>query len=212
MQMSKIVAFVILFLNSVVAIAQAKLSGVVLDNSGNPVPVSVVEAVPVIQDGLAGSFHWTSTDQRGRFQLTLYKGRYQIRAKNESEGYPDPNFLLGSDPVALFPEVDVAGQDISGLEVRLGSRGGILEGDLREARTLRQIPNGKISICDIKRREVCVELSANESGHFQFTVPGRPVVVSAGATGYKTAPFDRGAPVTLSGGVRRQIEIELEHK
>jgi hypothetical protein len=211
MQMSKIVAFVILFLNGVIAIAQAKLSGVVLDSSGNPVP-SVVEAVPIIKGGLAGSFHWTSTDQRGRFQITLYKGRYQIRAKNESEGYPDPNFLLGADPLALFPEVDVSGQDISGLEVRLGSRGGILEGDLREARTSRQIANGKISICDIKKREVCVELSASESGHFQFTVPSKPVVVSAGAPGYKTAAFDGGAEVTLSGGDRRQIEIELEHQ
>jgi hypothetical protein len=188
------------------------VSGVVLDKNGNPAPGSMVEAIPIHQGGFAGNLDWTATDKRGGFKLTLGEGRYQIRAKNEPGGYPDPNFLLAADPRALFPEVEVFRREISGLEVRLGSRGAVLEGDLREAQTSHPIPKAKISICDFEQPKACVELSANEEGHFRSTVPSKPLLVSAEAPGYEKTALEGGAKVTLAAGEHRHVEFDLKRQ
>jgi hypothetical protein len=193
-----------------VARAQATIAGVVLDQEGAPVPYSSVEAFPVQDGGFVGNLAWEKADDRGNFSMNLREGRYEIRAKDESEGYPDPNALLSVDPSALFPEVTVSRQDILGVRVKLGPKGGILEGDVRDRVTQSPVPKAKVKICDSKRPGSFVEVFTDRTGHFQFTVPSRSLLISAVAQGYENTRFDKGNTVTLSAGERRSVVLELE--
>jgi len=74
--------------------------GVVTDVNGSVVGSASVTAVPVEEGGSGGDLGWVHTDNIGRFRLLLRSGRYVIRAKDEADGYPDPSFLLCSDPRA----------------------------------------------------------------------------------------------------------------
>jgi Carboxypeptidase regulatory-like domain len=98
--------------------------GVVTDVNGSVVAGASVTAVPVEEGGNGGDLAWVHTDNGGGFRLLLKPGRYVIRAKDEADGYPDPSFLLCSDPRANFPQVSVEGLDVSDVRVVLGTRGG----------------------------------------------------------------------------------------
>jgi hypothetical protein len=142
--------------------------------------------------------------------LAVPEGRFEIRAKAESLGYPDPNALLSVDPTAVFPQVTVSKQDISGVQVKLGMKGGILDGDVRDKVTQRPVVKAKVTIRDRSRPGSFAEVFADTTGHWQFTVPSKALSISADAHGYKTAHFDASKPVTLSDGQRRNILIELQ--
>ena len=189
---------------------QIIVEGKVVSPDGAPVPSSSVEAFPIQDGGFVGSLTWTRTDDKGNFRLNLRGGRYEIRAKDEEQGYPDPNALLSHDPNALFPEISVSEENISGVQVRLGPKGGILEGSVNDITTHGAIAQAKITIRDTKRPKAFVEVFSDKDGHFRFTVPSRPLSISASAPGYKTAKFPEGGPVTLSGGEHRFFAIDLD--
>jgi len=134
---------------------------------------------------------------------------YKIRAKDEVDGYPDPVYLLNADPTARFPEVPVEGQDVPGVRVTLGARGGILDGTVRDASTHRPIAHGKITIQDVRNPDAYVEVFADKEGHTQFAVPSRPLRISATADTYTPFSYEDGKEVTLSPGERRTILLEL---
>ncbi len=190
--------------------AQATVTGVVLDQSGTAVPNSRVEAFPVQGGGFVGNIAWAQVDDHGNFRMVLREGDYEIRAKDESGDYPDPNALLSVDPKAVFPRITISKQDISGVRVKLGSKGGILEGDLRDKVTHRPIPKAKITISDASRPKAFVEVFTDANGHFQFTVPSRALLVSVSARGYKISSFESGRPLTLSAGERRAVFLEID--
>lgn len=182
--------------------------GVVTDVNGSAIGSASVTAVPVEEGGSAGDLRWVHADNSGRFRLLLRPGRYVIRAKDEADGYPDPSFLLCFDPSANFPQVSVEQLDVSGVRVVLGTKGGVLEGDLRDALTQHPIPKAKVTIRDAQNPNAFVEVFADKTGHFRFTVPSRPVHVLATAGGYDAAQYE-GEPLLLSGGEHRSVKIEL---
>jgi carboxypeptidase family protein len=186
------------------------VSGVVVSSDGSTPSNVVVQAVPVGGIGTAGTRTWVSTDKQGRFEILLKPGRYQIRAKAESEGYPDPSFLLSADANATFPNVVVDAHRISDVRVVLGSRGATLEGEVRDQRTGRPLGKAKITISDADHPQAYVEVFTNDSGRFHFTVPAKPLVIRATASGYNSATLDSGRRLTLSSGERRELDIELE--
>ncbi|MBZ5572873.1 MAG: carboxypeptidase-like regulatory domain-containing protein [Acidobacteriia bacterium] len=186
------------------------VTGQVFDSSGSPVSGALVASVPTDTTGSAGSIAWVPTGSKGTFRLILKPGRYIIRAKYEAIGYPDPTFLLSSDPNADFPEVSVAESDVSSVRVRLGGRGGIVEGDLRDSNTQHTISGGKVTIRDAHNSESYVEVFTDQAGHFQFTVPSKPVQLVATAPGYKTTVFNMGHEITLSEGEHRTTNLELQ--
>ncbi len=189
---------------------QAVVAGVVSDSGGHPLSGASVEAFPIESGGFAGDLNWTRTDDGGSFRLSLRPGRYEIRGKDEPDGYPDPNALLALDPEATFPEVIVDTQEVQGVQVRLGRRGGILEGDLSDEQTGKPVAKAKVTLRDPKRREAFVEVFTDESGHFRFTLPPKPVVISAMAEGYAPAYPVEGRTVTLSEGEHRSVTIKLQ--
>jgi hypothetical protein len=168
--------------------------------------------MPIEENGTAGDFGWVHVDDEGRFRLALKRGHYIVRAKAEADGYPDPSFLLCSDPNASFPEVTVEQTDVSDVEVVLGTRGGLLAGDLRDEATQQAVPNGKVTIRDARRHDALVEVSANQMGHFQFTVPSRAIQVLATAPGYRVTYYGDGVELLLSEGEHRNLTIGLSRK
>ena len=187
------------------------VTGVVTDADGSEVANAYITAMAT--DGSSGGdLSWVHTDTHGRFRIALKPGRYLIRAKDEASGYPDPNFLLSADPIASFPEIVVDQADILGVRVRLGSKGGVLEGDVRDQETQSPVTQAKVTIRDARKPDVFVEVFSDKTGHFQFTVPKKPIQILATAPGYTTTYFGTGEALTLSGGERRSVVIELKHE
>ncbi len=202
--------------------SQTRVTGTVRDRSGNPAAHAYVEAIPVIavkpsSDGVAGVVGdigdpWVAADSSGKFNLFLARGRYRIRAKAEGDGYPDPTFWLGYDSTAKFPEIQVGKRDIASVDVILGAQGGILSGRVRDAATHAPVAGVTIRMQDARHRDYFVEVFTHAGGDFRYTVPMRPILISASASGYKNFKVGSGAEQTLSRGEHRNIEIELERK
>ena len=114
--------------------------------------------------------------------------------------------LIHIYPSAKFPQVIVGQSDISGVRVTLGAKGGVLEGKVRDETTRLPIVGAKITISDARAPGAYVEVFSNKDGGFQFTVPAKPVLISATAMGYEKR---RAEEVALSGGQHRRIEIDL---
>lgn len=190
----------------------AVVKGQVVASDGSEIQSAQVTAIPITTSGHAGHLHWTNTDSHGQFRLVLEPGRYQIRAKAEADGYPDPNALFSVDPSARFPTISVTQSDISGVRVVLGAKGGILVGDLRDRQSHVGISHGKVILRDAGDPSAFVELTTDGQGRFQFTVPNKAFTILASAPGYKTAHFMDGQPLTLSGGEQRNITLELNQQ
>jgi hypothetical protein len=199
---------------SVFAAAKTKVSGTVRDGSGNALKHAFVEAIPANENsrgGTIGDFPnpWVAADSSGAFSFNLVPGRYRFRGKDEADGFPDP-FLLSFDPKARFPEIVVGGKEISEVKILLGTQGGILAGEVQDARTRRPLAGAKIRIQDAGKSGVYVEVFTDRAGRFQYAVPSKLVLVSAAATGYKPAAFESGAEIILSRGERHEVHLELE--
>lgn len=186
------------------------ISGNVVTQDGSVPPNVSVQAVPIGGTGNIGTQVWKPADKEGRFKILLRPGRYQIRARAEGSGYPDPNFLFSVDGTASFPTVTVTDHKISDVHVVLGSKGAILEGVVRDLTTGSPIPKAKITISDADRPQAFVEVFTNAAGEFQFTVPIKPIVVQATAARYNSSSLYKGEKFTLSAGERRDIDIQLE--
>lgn len=197
------------------AFGQGKVSGVVTDSAGLEVPHASVEALERGKGaGIVGSGPdpWIQADTHGRFRINLPPGRYKIVAKGDLDGYPDPLYLLSADSTAKFPEITVGSKDISGLRVVLGKRGGVLDGQVVDRESHSPLPGAKITIRDAQNAGGYVEVFADATGYFQFTVPGKPILISSSAAGYNPGNFARGAQLTLVGGEHRHIVIDLQHQ
>jgi hypothetical protein len=202
--------FLVMSLTATILSSDYSVIGVVTDAKGSTVRNASVTAIPAEEGMSASGIGWVHTDTNGGFRLVLKPGRYLIRAKDETDGYPDPNFLLCSDPSAKFPQVSVEDSDVLSVRVILGTKGGVLEGDLRDSSTQRPLPKGKVTIRDAQNPNVFVEIFADKMGHFRFTVPNKDLHVLAAAVGYKTTQYVESERLILSGGERRSIAIDLE--
>ena len=214
----RVFALGLMFSSPTALLAGVTASGAVVDSAGLEVAHAVVQAVPIpttdTSVGVVGDRPdpWIQADSHGRFQINLPSGRYKVLAKDEVEGYPDPIFLLNADPNAKFPEISVEQTDISDVQVMLGTKGGILHGDLRDETTQETVPKCKVTIRDASQHDAFVEVFANEIGHFQFTVPNKPIQIMATAPGYRVAFYGDGAKLILSGGEHRRVIIGLSRK
>jgi Carboxypeptidase regulatory-like domain len=186
------------------------VSGVVVAQDGSALSNVAVQAVSIGGAGIVGTQTWTPAAKDGRFQIFLKPGNYQIRAKAEEEGYPDPSFLLCADQHATFPNIVVGEHNVSDVRVVLGSRGGLLEGEVRDKLTGNPLPKARVTIIDANNPKAYVELFTNNAGQFHFTVPPRPVVMHVTATGYNPVSANGGGGISVSPGERREEIIKLE--
>jgi Carboxypeptidase regulatory-like domain len=198
---------------STTCFAQPVISGSVLDGKGVPLADCVVEAIPMNTNPSAkttitsGPPLLTTTGADGRFKINVAAGRYRIAAKNEPMGYPDPTYLVNSDPSGSFPFV-TAEQDVSGVVVKLGTQGGVITGEVKSSDTNSPIPRAKITVRDLRNGSFA-EYFADDQGRFSFAIPARPVLISADAPGYSRSVYQNGSGVSLSGGDKRTITLTL---
>lgn len=193
----------------------ATITGRVIGPDGSEIPNAKVWAMRVPEEGasgIAGDVHLESADNHGRFGITLQPGRYVVQAKAEEAGYPDPDATLSVDPTARFPTIFVGQSDISGIVVKLGKKGGVLEGYVYDAQSKTPVAGSKVTLRDPHNPQAIVELFPEKNGHFQFAVPSKPILVLAWAPRYKPLTFASGHPLQLSPGEHRNIVLELEHQ
>ncbi len=192
--------------------ARHSVTGTVVDSTGAVAPDALVQVIPRGEGNGRGIVSsgpgWVKTDQ-GRFSLSLLPGRYKVLAKDETDGYPDPIYQLNDDPTARFPELSVGKEDISGVQVVFGMRGGTLEGEVRDARTLKPVFQAKVTIRDARNTQAYVDVFTDKNGSFQFAVLSKPIVISATAAGYKAKAVENETAIVLSQGEHRTIAIEL---
>ncbi|MGO9575575.1 MAG: carboxypeptidase regulatory-like domain-containing protein [Terriglobales bacterium] len=196
--------------------ADTGVSGFVHGASGSSVAHASIEAVPVLstqEPGTIGHTNpWIAADSDGRFNLKLPPGRYRIRAKDERDGYPDPSFWVNLDPSASFPEINVGDSEVRGVEVVLGKQGGFLSGTVQDAQTRKPLAGAKIRIQDVTNVNAYLEIFADQAGHFLYTVPSKPILISVAASGYKGKSSQKGLEVDLSPGERRELQLEMERE
>lgn len=126
------------------------------------------------------------------------------------DGYPDPLYWLNADPNAIFPEVVVGQKDISDVRVVLGSRGAMLEGQVRD-NTGRPIRKAKVRVSDADHPQAYVEVFTNDMGQFHLVVPAKPIVIQAAVARYRSSTVNGGENAfTPSSGERRKVDIQLE--
>ena len=155
---------------------------------------------------------WIQADNQGRFTLNLVPGRYKIRAKAEPDGYPDPVFMLNNDPSREFPEISVMRESIQGLRVVLGRRGAILGGKVIDEESGSPIPHSKVTIRDALNTNAYVEVFTDIDGNFKFTVPSKPLLISASAVGFKPYnPAERNE-ITIPSGEQRDVVLRLQRQ
>jgi hypothetical protein len=106
-----------------------------------------------------------------------------------------------------FPIITVDDREVSDVRVKLGAKGGILEGTLVDRMTGSPIEKGKVIIADARSPAIFMEVFANKEGRFQFVVPNKAIRISASAPGYPVVVS--GDWITLAGGEHRNITIEL---
>lgn len=184
------------------------LHGIVVTSQGSPVAGAQVWAFPVTSRGWVGNVPRVATDKKGQFTLIVSPGRYVIRAGAGQSEYPDPDAVLSADPTAHFPMIVVGAADVSGVVVRLGKRGALLDGGVYDAKSGRPIPNAKVTIRGTQN-DGWVQLTCDKQGKFRYILPSKPVVISAAASGYKLARFAGGQRLTLTGGEHKTISLAL---
>jgi hypothetical protein len=186
------------------------VSGVVVAQDGSALSNVAVQAVPMGGAGIVGTLTWTPAAKDGKFQIFLKPGSYQIRAKAEGEGFPDPSFLFSADQHATFPNIVVGEHNVSDVRVVLGSRGGLLEGEVRDQLTGNPVQKATVTIIDANNSKAYVELFTNDAGQFHFTVPSKPILMHITATGYIPSSANGGGSISVPPGERHEEVIRLQ--
>ncbi|MGH9499076.1 MAG: MSCRAMM family protein [Terriglobales bacterium] len=184
------------------------VSGSVITADGSTLPSVAVQAIPIAESAV-GVQHWLAADKDGHFSLLLKPGRYQIRAKAEDAGYPDPNFLLSADPTAHFPIVVVTSQALTEVRVVLGVRGAFVDGEVHDVRSGKPLKDAKVTIADASDSRAYVEVFTNASGEFHFAMPAKHIMISATADGYISSE-KRPQRISPSPGEHVKVAIDLE--
>ena len=190
---------------------QYSVSGVVVTAMGNVVPGALVSAWPLAEHGAGGSGHWVSANSEGKFTLSLTRGSYEIRAKDERDGYPDPSYLLCADSRAQFPRIIVEHRNIEDIRVSLGEQGGTPRILLRDGETKRPILRAKVTVRDAENAAAFVELSADNQGKIFFAAPHKLLIVTASAPGYREGSHG-DEMLEPSDGRNTDLTFDLAHE
>jgi hypothetical protein len=170
---------------------RGRISGIVLDERGQPLPDITVTATP--PGPLAARVPSTQTDSQGRFAMAgLLPGRNYVNASNEELFYPDAwSGLWDADGSAQVIEVP-AGGEASGIALTL-KLVGRLEVKAKNAATGEAID---ALIVRLERDGASNRfLEGSKMGNW-FLVPTAPIRLRVGAAGFQSAWY--GTPITLA--------------
>jgi len=210
-----------LLLSTVFAISQtpdptpvdARISGTVVDAQGKPIPHAIVYATEDAAS-LADAYRvQTTSDAAGRFDFgsKLKHGLYELYARKDKDGYPDPSApfyrALDFTPaiVQLFgehPETVVA--------LKLGDKAGVLTARIVDAETGQPVSAGVVLInlqADARRDEIA-------NGRFTELLPANTdidvLVERMGANHDGWSRFE--TKLNLQPGEQKDLEIRLNRR
>lgn len=185
-----------------------RVDGTIVDPEGRPAATASVSAWVITKANIVGNVMWVDADKHGRFQLLLTPGRYQLRAKDLKELFPDPSYTLGRDPSIHFTEIDVQSSDVHNVIVKLGQRGALLRGDVMTPDGV-PIARSRVTLIDVRNSYAKIILTTNTSGQFEFVVPATKMLIEAKAEGFAATKYNDGKPIDPPVGESLVIHIQL---
>ncbi len=189
--------------------AYGRINGTVLDENGQLVhDANVCTSVTKGSETVVNCN--VSTNESGQFHIDhLNIGTYGVFATKEQDGYSFSNppsarnvIITTSDPNAY-------------LTLRLGPKGGILAGSVKDTETGKPIKTSEVYYVALDAK-TSGSAGVNDEGQFQIVFPaGSDVVVVVSAQGYRgwvyTDAADPSRPVLRLGpGEKQFLDVELE--
>jgi hypothetical protein len=193
-------------------VPRGEVRGSVVDALGVPVAGAQVTATPA--GVLLYIKRWVTADQEGRFLIDrLGWAEYRVRAKKESDGYPDTSCCIFDDSAAVAVTLSPAAPS-STVVVKLGPKAGIVTPSFSDSETGRAV--------DAKAARVHIWIWDNPNAYFDtgFGLSGFLLIPSSKAIGieFTVAGYDPwrcpsgpgpGEPITLAPGEKRAIQVGL---
>jgi hypothetical protein len=188
--------------------------GTVVDGRNHP-----VEGAEVAAQSLAGSggIRPTAvTGKQGQFEIAdIPVGTFLIIASKVSDYYPDATFAFFASDTAGFPKVQViAGKTLTDVVVRLGPKGGRLQGKILDAETRQPVLTSRIRLTRQDDSALYVSTSPDESGEFDFVVPSRPITMEVVANGYQawssSAESGPNGAILVAPATTKQMDVLLK--
>jgi hypothetical protein len=187
--------------------------GVVVDETGAPVPAAQVSIDPLNGLPRLAPIRMAETDKRGHFSINkLELGTYKVFAKKESAGYPDLTFAFYSNQ--MFTTVTLlANSPTADVSLKVGPKAGVVSGLVTDAATNRPVA----TTFTLRRVELPDEwVSIGQRSDYRILVPSSAKVsLEISAPGYKAWRYtgEDGAPGTaldLAPGEEKQMDIHLQ--
>jgi hypothetical protein len=110
-----------------------KISGIVVDENGSPMPSMIVEASPV---GMAwsGGTPQCKTDASGRFEIALLLGKWDLYPRSDADLYPDLSSSFFNTETSRGKLVELTPQNPEALiELKLAPKAGAIVGHATDA-------------------------------------------------------------------------------
>jgi hypothetical protein len=191
------------------------INGRVVDALGKPVPNAEVRTLPE-QCTVVGLEPAASTDDNGNFHLRgVPEGLNTVFAKKEYEGYPDARFAVFASETDRFPNVVVKpAEQISGVIITLGPKGGVLSGRVVDGAG-QSVITARVVLARVDKPQWKYSRTVDQKGEFRVVLPARALHFSVTAPGYET--WEYAGPEELSPGVVQlrpndRIEISVPLK
>ncbi len=199
--------------------APAEVAGVIVGEGAKPLSDAEVTAFPEGRPGVGILPHCFS-DGAGHFLITgIPPGRYRISGEKSQGGYGEPRQTLFNSPLASVPMVDLKpGEKAEGVTVRLGPRGGWVEGTVVDADSGAEIRNGSVAVLYARHHfpEMYGAWSVGRGRRFRVLLPSdKKVRLKFSARGYDSwylgtdGTEAHAAAVRLKPGEVKRIEVRL---
>lgn len=199
---------------------ERRITGRVLGAQAMPMPEVEVCARPVIAFDPRHS-RWppcVHSDAEGRFSIPVeVSATYFLRAKKESEGYPDSHHVFYRVPYLHLNELVVAdGQSPPEVTLRLGPPVAQLTGSITDAETGRPVNGARVRLCRTEPPRYCatfdsagpsLRYTVGSGGRYTVAVPPSPMAVEVMAEGYEdwAAP----EPLHFTSGEQSELNVAL---
>jgi Carboxypeptidase regulatory-like domain len=183
------------------------VQGRVVDAEARPIVSAKVYVEPIDQPTW-GKVRYAVTAANGEFSLAdVPAGQDMIFAVKQDDFYPDTRLsVLAEDPGKLTRVLITKDAITRDVTVRLGPKGGKLQGRIVDNETGDPIVNSRIRIVRPENPRLFVSTGPDEQGNFEFVLPSVPLRIEVSAPNYKTWFHHAGAlPLVKSEEVRTLV-------
>ncbi|MEW6737706.1 MAG: carboxypeptidase-like regulatory domain-containing protein [Acidobacteriota bacterium] len=189
--LKRLIPGILLCLIAMTANAQERglgsVSGIVLDQQGNPVIGATVYVQPA-ERPINGRLPHTITDHNGRFYFSnLIPENIIVRAFKETEGYPDTFFAIYTQHAPLSPEVSIYEGQTSHVTVQLGAKLNKLQGQVIDGQSGQPVAHVSYTLYRRDNPNIYYTTSSDAdkpTGSFEILLPP-DVALKITAQGYE---------------------------